>query len=294
MTTTSVQQLGYIGLNVSRPDDWRALASDILGLEETGEGPDGSVYFTNDAYQRRVLLHQSDRSDIAYAGWEVFTPTDLQKITDQLRDAGATVSTGTPADKKSRGVLDLVRFIDPEGNVGEVFYGPIVVDDLAVSRTLRDRFVTAALGMGHFSLAVRDIDRFVEFYSAALGLQLSGARRDIPIGEGRVTHVATLRCNARQHSLSLVQLERPQHLLHIGLEVRELDDLGIAMEKADKLGLIGIPLGRHAADHMLSFYLNAPGGLQIEYGWGGRLLHPKSRVEQYITGPSIWGHKGLV
>lgn len=88
-------------------------------------------------------------------------------------------------------------------------------------------------------------------------------------------------------------MDRPKRLVHIGLEVAEIDDLGRTMDEADERGLIAIPLGRHAADHLMSFYLRAPGGLEVEYGWGGRRLDPDARVEQYTGGPSIWGHKGL-
>ena len=289
----SVAQLGYVGLEVEDPEAWVEFGVDVLGLERSGETADGRVCLTNDEHHARFFINQGSRDDLDFIGWEVMDARTLESVAGRLAKAGGGVVEADRALCRSRGVAGMVTFVDPEGNAGEVFYGPVVVDPLAVNPRLRGRFVTGDLGMGHVSLAVTDWERFVEFYEEGLGMRLSGMRLDIPFPGGQTVHVATLRCNARQHSLSLLQIAVPKRVMHIGLEVSDLDDLGRALDRADARALVKIPLGRHAADHMLSFYMAAPGGLEVEYGWGGRLLPEHARVEQYSGGPSIWGHKGL-
>jgi 2,3-dihydroxybiphenyl 1,2-dioxygenase len=294
MTTPTIRQLGYVGLTVTDLGEWESFATEVLGLESNGRGADGCLYLTNDSYHHRLILHQGNRPDIAYVGWEVFSEAEMEATTERLARAGAIITKPGIDERKNRGVIDLRRFIDPEGLVGEIFYGPIVVDELDVSRTLRNKFVSGDLGLGHYTLAVKEFDRFVEFYQSGMGFVLSAIRRDIRLKNGALTHVGTLRCNGRHHSIAIVNVDLPRHIMHLGLEVTELDDIGRAMDKAGERGIIKIPLGRHASDHMLSFYMEAPSGIEVEYGWGSRILPPDARVEQLTDRTSIWGHKGIL
>ena len=49
-------------------------------------------------------------------------------------------------------------------------------------------------------------------------------------------------------------------------------------------------LGRHANDEMVSFYVRTPGGFDIEYGTGGRLVDDATWVCRETTAVSLWGH----
>ena len=49
-------------------------------------------------------------------------------------------------------------------------------------------------------------------------------------------------------------------------------------------------LGRHANDLMVSFYVRTPGGFDIEYGTGGRLVDDATWVSRETTAVSLWGH----
>ena len=50
------------------------------------------------------------------------------------------------------------------------------------------------------------------------------------------------------------------------------------------------PLGRHANDLMVSFYVQTPGGFDIEYGTDGRLVDDATWVTRETTAVSLWGH----
>ena len=49
-------------------------------------------------------------------------------------------------------------------------------------------------------------------------------------------------------------------------------------------------MGRHANDHMVSFYMQSPAGFDVEYGAEGRTIDDWSRYEVFESTPSFWGH----
>ncbi|MGB1060798.1 MAG: hypothetical protein ACPGZU_11750, partial [Ketobacter sp.] len=50
-------------------------------------------------------------------------------------------------------------------------------------------------------------------------------------------------------------------------------------------------LGRHANDHMVSFYMATPSGFMLEYGAEGRTVADWSRYSPFqSTVNSFWGH----
>ncbi len=77
---------------------------------------------------------------------------------------------------------------------------------------------------------------------------------------------------------------------HFMLEVGELDDVGRAFDRAQRSNAVARELGRHSNDHMFSFYAKAPGGVEVEYGWGGRRVEA-GWVAHEIDGGDIWGHQ---
>ncbi len=75
-------------------------------------------------------------------------------------------------------------------------------------------------------------------------------------------------------------------------ELCYLDDVGQAYDLAlRKPEMIGTTFGRHANDHVTSFYSWSPSAFLVEYGWGGRTINPESWTpEERKDGPSLWGH----
>ena len=57
-------------------------------------------------------------------------------------------------------------------------------------------------------------------------------------------------------------------------ELSRLAAVAVAQMGEDR---IASTLDRHTNDHMTSFYVNTPSGFFIEYGWGGRVIDPKTR-----------------
>jgi 3,4-dihydroxy-9,10-secoandrosta-1,3,5(10)-triene-9,17-dione 4,5-dioxygenase len=101
-----------------------------------------------------------------------------------------------------------------------------------------------------------------------------------------------LGCNPRHHSLALAPFPAPAGIVHLMIEVTALDDVGRAMDRCARRGApVSATLGRHANDLMVSFYVRTPGGFDVEYGTGGRIVDDRTWVTRETTAISLWGHR---
>ena len=100
-----------------------------------------------------------------------------------------------------------------------------------------------------------------------------------------------LGCNPRHHCLALVPMPAEPGIVHLMIEVAALDDVGAALDRCARRGApVSGTLGRHANDHMVSFYVRTPGGFDIEYGTDGRLVDDATWISRETTAVSLWGH----
>jgi 3,4-dihydroxy-9,10-secoandrosta-1,3,5(10)-triene-9,17-dione 4,5-dioxygenase len=118
---------------------------------------------------------------------------------------------------------------------------------------------------------------------------MGGGPEDAGIG------FAFMHCNRRHHSLALGQMpESPNGAVHMMLEVGSLEDVGRAYDRVLKSkGKVPLSatLGRHVNDKMTSFYMQTPGGFDIEYGWNGLVIDPATWTATTSLAVSDWGHK---
>jgi hypothetical protein len=90
----------------------------------------------------------------------------------------------------------------------------------------------------------------------------------------RTRRLAFLHCNPLYHSIAFMEAKgAPKRINHFMLECNSLLDVGIAATSGTQRGVpIGIELGCHMNDHIVSFYLSNPSGFAVEYGFGGRMI----------------------
>ncbi len=288
----AISQLGYLGLSVGKLEEWEKLATRVLGLEVGRRGDDGSLFLRMDEYDWRIALHPGAADDVAYLGWEVPDEEALAEAVDRLKQHGATVRDGDAAKLEARGVCGLVDVVDPAGVAHEIYYGPRVrfEQPFRPSRA-HSGFLTGSLGIGHAVLVIPDAEAGLRFYRDALGFRISDYifLRPAPNFELKLHF---MHANPRHHSLAFAQAPLPKRLNHFMLQVRELDDVGKALDLCAEHGVpIAQTLGRHTNDHMVSFYLRTPSGFEIEYGWGAREVDDTSwQVVTHESGSS-WGHR---
>jgi 3,4-dihydroxy-9,10-secoandrosta-1,3,5(10)-triene-9,17-dione 4,5-dioxygenase len=98
--------------------------------------------------------------------------------------------------------------------------------------------------------------------------------------------------NPRQHSLALYNQPHPAGVVHLMVEVGTLDEVGMALDRVKQAGLpLLATLGRHINDNMCSFYVLAPGGIALEYGYDGLLVDWDNYVPTVSTEGDVWGHE---
>ena len=295
---SGIRSLGYLRIEATDPSAWREFGTRLLGMTE-GRGPEpGAVYLRMDDFPARFVIVGGETDRLLASGWEVSSQADLAALGARLDAAGVAARAGTPDELARRRVAGMITFDDPSGHALEVFWGA-ALDNRPAFCPYGVRFVTGDYGMGHVVIPAVDDDASMEFYAGVLGFRLRDTMAMAPELFGRPAGgppamMRFLGCNPRHHSLALAPMTHPCGCIHVMVEVASLDDVGRAMDRcARRGGKQSASLGRHANDHMVSFYLRTPAGFDIEYGTDGLLVDDATWVSRFTTAVSEWGHVWL-
>ncbi len=281
-----IRSLGYLRIEATSLDDWRAFGVDVMGMT-AGRSPSEDVLFLRmDDFPARLIVTQGSQDRLVASGWEVASASELDAVAQAVPGA-------KPLDLP--GVQGAIGFDDPCGNKLEVFWGAALANRPSVSRS-GTTFVTGEMGMGHVVLPALDTQPAMDFYTQVLGFRLRDSMRIDPRMFGGPADAPPLwmrflGCNPRHHSLALAPIPAPSGVVHLMIEVSSLDDVGRALDRCVKKGIKpSATLGRHANDHMVSFYVRTPGGFDIEYGTDGMLVDDSTWISRETTAISLWGH----
>lgn len=279
-----IMELGYVGIAATSLDAWRSFAGDFLGMQVVA-APGRPLALRMDQRMQRFLIVPDSRDRLAFCGFEVRDEAALRDAASELTARGLTVRTAEPHELELRHVAQMVWVCDPDGHRVEVFHGPEMAVEPFCGVRPTGGFRTGELGLGHVVLKTTRFAEMEAFYRDLMGLRLSDYLAAAPF---RATFLHT---NPRHHSVALIESTETQ-LHHVMVEYNFVDDVGrlydMALAVPDR---IGVTLGRHSNDHMLSFYAKTPGGFMIEAGWAGRLIDDRSWQPGPLEGPSIWGHE---
>jgi 3,4-dihydroxy-9,10-secoandrosta-1,3,5(10)-triene-9,17-dione 4,5-dioxygenase len=288
-----IRGLGYVTVAATDLKRWHDYATGVLGMM-VDAGSDERLYLKMDERPYRILVERADRDGYGACGWEVAGKASFEQAIAELQAADIEVQRGSAAEATGRKVQELARFADPDGNRHELFWGP--QQDFApfVSPAGVSGFVTSDLGMGHAVIPAPSFDRCLAFYEQVMGFGLSDLMkvRFTPDPAEPEKRIHFLHCNnSRHHSLALFECPIPSGCVHLMVEVRELDDVGRAMDRMQASGVkLSATLGRHTNDEMTSFYMQTPGGFDMEFGCGGKLMDWERHTPFESTVVSHWGH----
>ena len=288
-----IRSLGYLRIESPDPGAWREFGVRVLGMAE-GRGPGAdALYLRMDDFPARLVVLPGERDRLLASGWEVAGEDALAEVGRALADAGVAVKAGTPAELAERRVAGLLRFDDPAGNALEVFAGAARAP--SAGEPVRESFCHRSARAGPCRAAGVRRESTLRFYTDVLGFRLRDSIRMAPELFGRPAGpplwMRFLGCNPRHHSLALAPFPADAGIVHLMVESASLDDVGRAMDRCARRGApVSASLGRHANDEMVSFYVRTPGGFDIEYGTGGRLVNDATWVCRETTAVSLWGH----
>jgi len=286
--------LGFVVVE-GDPQAWRRFGEQVIGMMAVAD-PDGRMILRMDERVARFIVeppggdaHPGTGGLGVVAGWECRSEQAWQQAARSLEGAGIDVVPAKPARWWCR---ESFSCVDPSGLRCEFFYGGRVDPAVPFVSPLGVTFVTGEQAMGHITVATRDCDGAVEFYRGLLGFQV---RETTTAGADSALRMAFLSPNAREHSLALIAGGEQSRMLHVLLEVTDLDSVGRAMDRClDGLAPLSVSIGRHWNDRMISCYVRTPAGFDVEYGYGGRVVDPETwtRIEQGGSGRvSLWGHR---
>ncbi len=289
---TDIKSLGYVKIQTSDIERWRTFAFDLLGFAR-GSGPDSdALYLRMDERPARIIVVPGDTDQVVHVGWEVRDALALQRVRDTLEQAGVAVKPLSMEEADERRVEDVFAFTDPTGTPSEVFFGP-ALDHSPVVTPFGANFVTGAQGLGHVVLPTMDPAGALAFYSETLGFLPRGAMRLPAPPEFGPLRIRFFGVNERHHSMALCPAPHggAPGLVHIMVEVDSLDVVGRALDRVVKQGFsLSSTLGRHTNDKMISFYVRAPGGWDVEFGTDGMKVDETYYTSEEITSDSYWGH----
>jgi 3,4-dihydroxy-9,10-secoandrosta-1,3,5(10)-triene-9,17-dione 4,5-dioxygenase len=287
---TELRGLGYLEVQTTDVDRWRELTVDALGFA-VGSGPNpDALYLRMDERRARLVVVPGETDRVRAIGWEVRDQYALARVAATVEASGTAVKPLSQELCEERGVEGAITFDDPSGTPVEIFFAPIL-DHSPLVTSLGQKFVTGEQGMGHVVLPTTCMDETITFYAEVLGFLPRGAMR---LGGGKSPRrVRFMGVNRRHHSLAVAPAPHGEEpgVIHLMVEVDSLDAVGRALDNVHKHGFsLSSTLGRHTNDKMVSFYVRAPGGWDIEYGTEGMLVDETHYTAEEITADSYWGH----
>lgn len=226
---TTVQELGYLGIEAADFGAWRRFAVDILGLQPGNERTDGALTLRLDDRVHRLIITPGPADDMVFAGYDCGSETNLEALAARLRAEGLTVEEDSEDLARARGVRRVLATHDPVGNRVELYVDLASAELPFRSDLVPSGFVTGNGGLGHLFLPAADRQAMIDFY-ALLGFSVSDYIRQ-EIAPGIVVDAAFMHCNGRHHTVAFAIFPFAKKLQHVMLEVSDRSDVGCAYDR---------------------------------------------------------------
>jgi 2,3-dihydroxybiphenyl 1,2-dioxygenase len=281
--------IGYLGFESPAYAEWASFGSEVLGFGiavDTAED-DKSVLLRMDDRRWRISVADGEMDRLAYIGWELTNRTAFQLALQKLESAGVPMIVGDDALKLKRGVLDVVQFCDPVGYKHELFYGQKFHPGSFVPGRPHSGFVADDLGVGHVVLVTPEYPEELDtFLMDVMGFRWFGSGA----GPGKFGFFRS-KLNHLSHNIAYGMMPGHKGIHHLGIGVKNLDDVGIAYDLVKERGIpLNRTLGRHTQDPVVSFYLQTPSNFFMEYLTEGANISEESH-EVNPEQLSVWGHR---
>lgn len=289
-----IKALGYVVIRTARVDAWHRFMIDVVGAMPNDGGPAGVSLYRIDGRPFRFWIEESSDELLAAAAYEVSDASALAAIEAKLVEAGRPVEAADWQEARARGVTAFLRTSDPAGNGLEFFCGDTSDEVRFVSPAGVSGFVTGDMGMGHAVFAAPNFAECHSFYKA-LGFHDTDVPRfhfsDAPDDPG-MGFAFMHADNGRHHSIAIGEMPQPpSRCIHLMLEMKTQSDVGKCYDRM-RLAKVAesASIGRHVNDQTFGFYMQTPGGFDLEIGADPLVIDPAAWVPTAHLQPSEWGH----
>ena len=290
-----IKALGYVIIETAQLDKWNEFLTEVAGVMRAPEAADGAALYRIDDAPFRFRLEKSGREWFQAAGYEVADAAALDGLAEAIGAAGRSVTPLTADEAGLRAVAAGFRTSDPAGNGLEFFYGRATAATPFVSPLGVPSFVTGDMGMGHAVFSAPNFDETVAFLRDVVGFRETDMPRFNLMGpDGPSIGFAFMHAdNGRHHSIALGEGPvPPSGAVHVMLEYPNLTEVGKAHDRMKALGYVeSATLGRHVNDETVGFYVQTPGGFDLEIGCDSLVIDPANWQTTKHEAISIWGHE---
>lgn len=291
----AVKSLGYVVIETAQPEEWERFLTQVAGVMHAPDAADGAALYRIDERPFRFRIELSDREWFKAAGYEVADVAALEDLAARVAAAGRPIERFTPETAALRGVEAGFVTCDPAGNGLEFYCGDSRTDEPFVSPLGISHFVTGEMGMGHAVFSAPDFPATLAFHRDVIGFHETDMPAFHLMGpDAPPMHFAFLHAdNGRHHSIAFGEGPvLPSGAVHIMLQYPNLIEVGKAY---DRMKAMGYPesasLGQHLNDETVGFYVQTPGGFDLEIGCDSLVIDPASWEVTKHIGISIWGHE---
>ena len=290
-----VANLGYVILEMQDPAAWVKFSKSVLGFGTAKSfGEKGTKYLRMDNAPFRYMVRKGEADRFVAGGYQMSSKKAFEDQIKLLEMKKVAVKRGSEKDAKHRAVKAVASFYDPSGNLVEIFYGRNKGEPFTPGHGIKS-FKTGKMGLGHMVLPAPENKKTINFYRKFMGfgvsddLTLPAFAPGMPKQRVYFMHAD----NPRHHTLGLYNFPNPTGVIHLMAEMNTIDEVGMCMDRVKEAGLhIFASLGRHANDHMISFYFFAPGGIGFEVGYEGKQIKDWSKYKPTKSKiGDLWGHE---
>jgi len=275
------KRLGYVALNVTDLARSTAFYRDLVGLDFS-DATDERVALRCSRDHHAVLLYPAAAPGLKRIGFEIESAAELAVARDYVESLGLAVEPVSADERKDLRLVDAFRFRVPGCGLCLEFF----VQMMHMATPFEAR-LTNIERLGHVVMNVNAFDDVLGFLTSKLGFKVS----DFVPG-----FAAFLRCypNPLHHSMALLT-GADNHLNHINFMVRDVDDIGRAMNrmKAANVEIVFGP-GRHQPSESIFLYFLDPDGMTVEYSFGMETFPEANAREARLLEPvpktlDLWG-----
>ena len=292
-----IKALGYVVVQTAQPDQWDHFLTQVAGVMRAPDAADGARLYRIDERPFRFRIESGSDEKFVAAAYAVDGVAALDALAAAISASGRPVRAGSSEAAALRGVERFFSTTDPAGNGLEFYCGDSVSAEPFVSPLGVPAFVTGEMGMGHAVFAAPNFDECVAFYRDVVGFHetdmprffFGGGGPDDP-GMGFAFLHAD---NGRHHSIALGESPiPPSGCVHLMLELTSLAEVGKAYDRMKAHGYAeSASLGQHINDETVGFYVQTPGGFDLEIGCDSLVIDPATWEVTRHKGISIWGHE---
>jgi len=253
------KKLGYIVLNVTNIEKSTKFATEVFGLDPSGEGPDGSRFFRSSTAHHDIILRPAETAAFVRSAWELESERDVDAAYAHYKEIGLEPRWVGGEELKGLALERAFRVVEPVLGTTHEYYAHMTY--ITVPRQNR---LTKFQGGKHFGLVLPDCKKMTDYMVENMGFLVSDYL------EGWFAALLRAFPNPNHHSFAPLQFPSPKPVFHhVAWMVDEIDDIGKYLNRAKQFDVkIQFGIGRHPTSGSIHLYLYDPDWFVWEYTLG--------------------------